>query len=564
MALATHPTSERAPPAGTRYLSSAIAGVPGAGASASLLVVDSLLAVAFAAGLAGALSAIAAGTLAHLGWWLVLAVASATLRGVGAAVSARVGASVAGAAKLGIRRRIISAALNQSAGVRPAGDTSGALLSLAVDEVEAIDGYVARFLPARRAATVAPIIVLGAAAWASPVAAAVLALTFVPFIVLMALAGMASAAESHRQFTALARLSSLFVDRLRALPVVLAFAAEGRETRRLADASLDVARRTARVLRVAFLSSAVLEFFSALCVALVAVYAGFNLLGLLPMHVPEKLDLGRAFFVLALAPEFYLPMRRLAAAYHDRSAALAAAERLEAFEDVQLLPPATPSIVRSQAQAPAVRFDDVSICYDDEVRPAVSHVSFDLHPGQTLAIVGPSGSGKTSLLRLLLGMAPRSAGQAWIDGKPLDEQRGLASEAAWVGQSPLIVRGTLRSNLLLAAPDASQAALMEAIRQAGLGPAIARRIGGLDAPVDERGSSLSGGERRRLALARALLKPSSIWLLDEPTAHLDDASEIALVATIARARAGRTTLIATHSERLAALADVVIRLEFQR
>lgn len=563
MALATHSTSRGAPLAGIRYLSVVLAGVPGAAASASLLVTDALLAVAFAGGLAGALSAIASGASVHVLPWLALTVAAALARGLGSAICARLGAGAASAAKLRVRRRIVSAALDSPTAVLPGRDTSGALLSLAVDEIEALDSYVARFLPVRRAAVAGPFVVLGAVAWASPVSAALLALTFVPFVLLMALAGMASAAESHRQFAALARLSGLFVDRLRALPVVLAFGAQRRETQRLAEASLDVARRTARVLRVAFLSSAVLEFFSALCVALVAVYAGFNLLGLLPMRVPEKLDLGHAFFVLALAPEFYLPMRRLAAAYHDHSAAMAAAERLEAFEGARRTSSETPAVVRAHAQAPAVRFNDVSIRYQDEGRPAVSHVSFDLRPGQTLAIVGPSGSGKTSLLRLIVGMAPRCAGEAWIDGAPIDAQRGVASEAAWVGQSPLIVRGTLRSNLLLAAPDASPDALMEAIRKAGLGPTIARRLGGLDAPLDERGSCLSGGERRRIALARALLKPSSIWLLDEPTAHLDDASEIALVATIAHARAGRTTLIATHSERLAALANVVIRLEPQ-
>jgi ATP-binding cassette, subfamily C, bacterial CydD len=544
-------------------LGAAAKRVPGWRASASLLVADGLFAIGFAAGLAGALSRIAAGTPASAIAWLALALACAALRGLGGLLAARVGARAAGVVKLGIRRRVVAAALGRSGGVQASDYLGGTLLSLAVDEVEAVDGYVARFLPARRAATVTPLVVLAVVAVASPVCAFLLALTFVPFVVLMALAGMASAAQSQRQFAALARLSGLFVDRLRALPVVLAFRAEDRETRRLADASLEVAERTVQVLRVAFLSSAVLEFFSALCVALVAVYAGFNLLGLLPFHVPEKLALGRAFFVLALAPEFYAPMRRLAAAYHDRSAAQAAAERLHAFEQAgsAVLPVAViaPSVARS-LHAPAVRFEDVCVRYAEDASDVVSHLSLALRGGQTLAIVGPSGSGKTTLLRLLLGMAPLCSGRVWIASTPLDPSRGIAAQAAWIGQAPLIVQGSLRSNLLLAAPDASPQALLDAIERVGLGPTIARRLGGLDAPIDERGSGLSGGERRRIALARALLKPSSVWLLDEPTTHLDDASELALIATIARVRAGRTLLIATHSERLAALADVVIRL----
>jgi ATP-binding cassette subfamily C protein CydD len=560
MASTTQASKDSRTSFGMAYLAAAAKRVPGLRASASLLIADGLFAIGFAAGLAGALSRIAAGAPASAIAWLALALACAALRGAGGLLAARVGARCAGLVKLGLRRRVVAAALGRSGGVRASDDVGGTLLSLAVDEVEAVDGYVARFLPARRAATVTPLVVLAVVAVASPICAA---LTFVPFVVLMALAGMASAAQSQRQFAALARLSGLFVDRLRALPVVLAFRAEGRETRRLADASLEVAERTVQVLRAAFLSSAVLEFFSALCVALVAVYAGFNLLGLLPFHVPEKLDLGRAFFVLALAPEFYAPMRRLAAAYHDRSAAQAAAERLHAFEqpDGAASPVAVVALSGSRSlHAPTVRFENVTVRYAEDASDVVSHLSFSLRAGQTLAILGPSGSGKTTLLRLLLGMAPLSSGRVWIDSAPLDEHRGIAARAAWIGQAPLMTQGSLRSNLLLAAPDASPQELLDAIERVGLGPTIARRPGGLDARIDERGSGLSGGERRRIALARALLKPSSVWLLDEPTTHLDDASELALIATIARVRAGRTLLIATHSERLAALADVVIRL----
>ena len=547
------------PDPATRYLARATAGVRGVRISGLLLVADAVVAVGFAGGLAGALAAV----VAHrpLAGWLALAVLCAVSRGVCALLAARVGARSAGAVRAGVRRRVVAAALGRRAGAHDPGEDGG-LLSLAVDEVEAIDGYVARFLPARRAAVAAPLLVLAAAAIASPIAALVLALTFVPFVALMAFAGMASAAQSQQQFVALARLSGLFVDRLRALPVVLAFRAETRETRRLADAASEVAQRTVAVLRVAFLSSAVLEFFSALCVALVAAYAGFNLLGLLPFHVPEKLDLGRAFFVLALAPEFYAPMRRLAAAYHDRSAAQAAAARLDAFEADAPEPAVIPHDV--SGGAPSIRFESVAIRFDDEARDVVAGLSFDLQPGQTLALLGPSGSGKTSVLRLLLGMAPLSAGRVLIDGVPLDDSRGVAERAAWVGQTTLIVPGSLRQNLLLAAPDATPERLANAIADAGLGAVVARRRGGVDAPLDERGAFLSGGERRRLALARALLKPTSIWLLDEPTAHLDAAAEAALIATIARARHGRTTLVATHSERVAALADVVIRLGEQR
>ncbi|WP_093398131.1 thiol reductant ABC exporter subunit CydD [Sphingomonas sp. OK281] len=576
------------------YLKVVVADGGGVRLSTSLLLLDTVAAIGFAAGLAGGVVAVPNGVAAMLPWALLAGV-SAIGRGVCAMLAARVGASGAYRAKTRLRRRIVAAALHRAPG---SDATTGTLMSAAVDEVDAIDGYVARFLPARMAASIAPLIVLAATAVASPIAAAILVATFFPFLAAMILAGGAAADASRRQFVALARLSGLFADRIGALPIVLAFRAEGREAAALGDAAEDLARRTIRVLRVAFLSSGALEFFAALSVALVAVYAGFNLLGLLPFPVPETLDLGRAFFVLALAPEFYAPMRRLAAAYHDRQAAETAAERLAVVEQAEVSPPSC--IPVWSVVAPTIRFDSVSIRYDGQDNAAVSGVSFEAHPGMIVALVGPSGSGKSSLLHLLLGLAPLSEGRVTIGTSLLPGREGpgvgrfphtqpavpqadlptpnpslpgrgeqqnlslctigsIAPIAAWMGQSPLILPGTIGSNIALAYTSASAGRIAEVARTAGLSPMLLAR-GGLDAVIDARGSGLSGGERRRIALARALLKPAPVLLLDEPTAHLDAASEAHLIDAIARACVGRTTIIATHSARLAEIADIVIDL----
>jgi ATP-binding cassette subfamily C protein CydD len=577
------------------YLKEVVADGGGVRLSTSLLLLDTVAAIGFAAGLAGGVVAVPQGIEAMLPW-VMLAGVSAIGRGASAMLAAHVGASGAYRAKTRLRRRIVDAVLHRAPGSEA---TTGTLMSAAVDEVDAIDGYVARFLPARMAASAAPLIVLAATAIASPIAAAILVATFFPFLAAMILAGGAAADASRRQFVALARLSGLFADRIGALPIVLAFRAEGREAAALGDASEDLARRTMRVLRVAFLSSGALEFFAALSVALVAVYAGFNLLGLLPFPVPEKLDLGRAFFVLALAPEFYAPMRRLAAAYHDRQAAETAAERLADVEQAKAVPP--PVVPVWSRAAPTIRFESVSVRYDGQDHVAVSDVSFEAQPGMIVALVGPSGSGKSSVLHLLLGLAPLSEGRVTIGtSSPLPEREGsgvgrlphyrtvvtkaglptpnpslsgraeeavlrlaqigsIAPIAAWMGQSPLILPGTIGSNIALADPTASAERIAEVARNAGLSPMLLAR-GGLGAVIDARGSGLSGGERRRIALARALLKPAPVLLLDEPTAHLDAASEVLLIAAIARACVGRTTIIATHSARLAAIADVVIDL----
>jgi ATP-binding cassette subfamily C protein CydD len=509
-----------------------------------LLMLDTAAAIGFAAAIAGGIAAIAGGT--PLLRWALLAVVAGVGRGMLALAAVRSGADHAATVKRVQRRRVVDCALHRAPG---AASDAGTLAMRIVDAVEALDGHVARFLPARRAATIVPFIVLAATACASRVAAAILAATLLPFVAAMILAGGAAADESRRQFVALGRLSGRFADRVRMLPAILAFRAETRETMAIGAAAEELARRTLRVLRVAFLSSAALEFFAALSVALVAVYCGFTLLGLLPFPAPETLSLGQAFFVLALAPEFYAPMRRLAAAYHDRQAAETAAGTLMPL----------PVPIRSASAAPAAPplvLRDVTIRYPGSDRAAVSGLTCRIAAGEIVALLGPSGSGKTSLLHLLLGLAPLSAGSITAAGRPL---LSLAGQAGWAGQHPLLVAGTIRDNLLLANPHADAAALRRAIVAAGLGPMLARRPAGLDTRLDARGSGLSGGERRRLALARALLKPAPFLLLDEPTAHLDADAEAALIATIAQAARGRTTLIATHSPALAAIATRIIR-----
>ena len=523
------------------------------GAAAGLLTLDAVAAIGFAAALAGGLTASPHG-IAAIGPWLALGLAAALARGGLAWGGARLGAAASAIVRTALRRRAVVACLGLPPGERP---PVGEMMAVAVDAVEEIDFYVARFLPARRAAGVTPVIVLAAAALASPVSALILACTLAPFIALMALAGGAAADESRRQFSALARLSGLFADRVRALPILLAFQAEQAEAERLAIAADRLRQRTMGVLRVAFVSSAGLEFFAALSVALVAVYAGFNLLGLLPFPSPEALDLRRAFFVLALAPEFYLPMRRLAAAYHDKQGAETAADRLMALEatrrpEIPVRPPLT--------SAPRIRFEGVTVRYPGAGRPALDSLDFEVAPGEIVALLGPSGSGKTTALNLLLGLAPLAGGEVWIDDLALSEIGSVAGSVAWVGQAPLIIAGSIAENVALAWRDAAPADVLAAAERVGLCTLLRARPGGLGALVDERGSGISGGERRRIALARALLKPAAILLLDEPTAHLDAAAAAALIGVIREAARGRTTIIATHSAALAAVADRAVRL----
>lgn len=527
----------------------------GAGASAlrrarGLVVLDGIAAAGFAATLAFTIDALATGKGFRV--WLALLCLAMIARGVMAKLALEAGAEAAARVKAAARAEAVTALVTRNPG---GGVSSAAVTTAVVEGVEALDGHVSRFIPARFAAAATPLALIAVAAVASPIAAAILLGALVPFIIAMALAGTAAAAESRAQFLALERLSGMFLDRVRALPVVLAFQAESRITRDLARSAEELANRTIRVLRVAFFSTGALEFFAALSVALVAVYCGFNLLRLLPFPVPEQLDLKRAFFVLALAPEIYLPMRRLAAAYHDRQAAEAATASLIA------LPSASPRTdAPTLTEPPVIRFSRVTIHYPEADAPAVQQLDLEIAAGKIVALLGPSGSGKTSLLNLLLDLAPLTEGAVLVNGQTLAELGSLTGQIAWAGQHPLIMPGSLADNIALAHRSASRAEIESAAERVGLAAALSRRSAGLDTWLDERGSGLSGGERRRLSLARAILKPAPILLLDEPTANLDAAAEAELLGAIAEAARGRTTLIATHAQAVAALADNVVTL----
>lgn len=511
------------------------------GLASGLVIADVIPATGFAAGLALAVGNLPQG-LVHSLPGATLAVASLLLR---AGISH--GATLAGAkAAKAVKGHVRHQALDQALSAR----LSDAEAMTAVHEgIETLDGHVSRFVPARMAAALSPLILIGVAAVVSPFTAGILIFTLLPFVIGMALTGMAAAAESRRQFQALSRLSGLFLDRVRALPMILAFQAEKQQTDLIARASENLAERTIKVLRVAFLSSAILEFFSALAVALVAVYCGFNLLKLLPFPAPEQLSLTRAFFLLALAPEVYAPMRRLSAAYHERQAAEAAVPTLSRLTEQKASLPQRPAPSR---HAPAIQFSNVAIAYEAD-QPVIQNFDLAIEPGQTIALMGASGSGKSSLLHLFLGLAPLTSGEVSINGHRLSHGLDMTGWVAWAGQQPVVIPGTLEDNIALAEQGAPSWKIMRAAANAGLSGSLWRQI-------DERGGGLSGGERRRLGLARALLKSAPILLLDEPTANLDAAAEAALLPVIKAATHGRTTLIATHSEAVAAMADKVIYL----
>lgn len=440
---------------------------------------------------------------------------------------------------------------------RPGGALNAALL----EQVEAVDGYFARYRPQQWLATLTPLLIAATIAPSSWAAAAILLLTAPLIPLFMILVGWGARQRQSEQFQILQRMGGHFLDLIRGLPTLRLLDAHRRMGDEVAGVADEYRQRTMRVLRLAFLSGAVLEFFASLAIALSAVYFGMSLLGYLDFGLygePPTLEL--AMFALLLAPEFYQPLRDLGTHYHARAEAQAAASDLLAILD-ESGGQATGGRRRIGPAAPALTLAEVSFAHRPEA-PLLRACSLHVDAGEAVAIRGASGGGKTTLLRLLLGQLSTGAGRILVDGLALDslDLAAWRARVAWMNQHPRLIAGSLGDNLRIARLNAVDNELVAALDFAGLTPWFAALPEGLATHLGEGGRQLSGGQLRRLALARVYLRRADVLLLDEPTASLDPATEAWVVARLAELRRGRTLILLTHRQAPLGIVDRVVEL----
>ncbi len=430
-----------------------------------------------------------------------------------------------------------------------AGFHSGALSSTLLEQVEGLHDFFALYLPQLALAVMIPAAI---AAFVFPVswAAGGLLLATAPLIPLfMVLVGMGAENISQRHFQALGRMSAHFLDVLQGLATLKIFGRSRDEEKNVARVSDAYRRRTMSVLRVAFLSSAVLEFFSSMAIALVAVYLGMTYLGYFDFgSYGKSLSLAGGFFILLLAPEFYLPLRELGAHYHARAAAMGAAEEIMRILQAPLPGAGGDPVVLDQPDVIHIQGLDLHLAYGKGRRPALQGVDFELAAGQRVVVVGASGSGKTTLLNLVLGFLQPDRGQLLINNTPLSrlDPGSWRQQIAWVGHNPVLFEGTIRENICLAKPDACDEEVRQAARAARVLDFCARLPRGLDTPVGEQGLGLSRGQAQRVALARAFLKNAPLVLLDEPTAGLDMQNEQLVILALEDLTRDKTVLMLAH------------------
>ncbi|WP_246431259.1 thiol reductant ABC exporter subunit CydD [Paenochrobactrum gallinarii] len=444
--------------------------------------------------------------------------------------------------------------------------SSGETASILAEQAEMMVPYLSRFVPIRQKVMVVPFILLCFVFYYSWTSALILLIAAPLIPLFMALIGMRAQKASEEQLVEMGSMNGFLLDRLRGLATIRSFDAVDQTALRLRENAETLRKKTMVVLRIAFLSSAVLELFSALGVAMVAVYIGFHLLGPLNFGAwGDKLVLSEALFVLLLAPAFFEPLRELSNAWHDRASGEAAIDALENLHVHQapIVGAGHQRNTPSDGQDTSITLNAVSYSYQAE-RKVLQDFNLAIQAGEKVAILAPSGMGKSTILALIAGLIKPQSGTVEIGGQVLTDENAaqLRGQMVWVGQKPHIFAGSVRSNISLQREHVDQSHMDAALQVMALSDVSNVMNNHM---LGEGGIGLSGGEAVRLALARAAVDPAAtIILADEPTAHLDRETADQITTSLLALAKGKTMLVATHDETLARHMDYVIRLDSER
>ncbi|MDD4600628.1 ATP-binding/permease protein CydD [bioreactor metagenome] len=464
--------------------------------------------------------------------------------------------SLAVTIKAAIRKKLVEqvfAAGPVRMGAVPAGDLTNTI----VQGIENLEAYFSRYIPQLAAAVLIPVFILCIAVPLDMTSAAIMMVTAPLIPVFMALIGQMAERRNKQQWDKLSRLSAHFLDVLRGLSTLKMFGRSKEQAAVIARMSADFRETTLGVLKIAFLSSLVLELFTTISIALIAVSVGLRLLY-------GQMDFNNAFFLLLLAPEFYLPLRQLGSHFHAGMAGTAAAESIFPLLTLATSEKADNEYEKIDCQdGIGARFNNVCYTYQGGGRAALDGLSFEIKTGTKVALVGPSGAGKSTVINLLLGFVQADSGAITVNGVALDRlnREEWLANIAYVPQFPHLFYGTIADNIRLGKQTADMTEIIAAAQAAGAHDFIDTLPDGYQTIVGEGGHGLSGGQRQRLAIARAFLRDAPFLILDEATASLDPYSEEIVQQAIERLMAGRTVLVAAHRLTTVTHADRIIVLD---
>ncbi|MFZ0324496.1 MAG: thiol reductant ABC exporter subunit CydD [Actinomycetes bacterium] len=444
------------------------------------------------------------------------------------------------------------------------GQRSGEITVLATRGLDGLDGYFSRYLPQLVLACIVPVAIVLVVLGQDWLSALIIVVTLPLIPVFMVLIGWTTQRQQNKQWRTLELLSGHFLDVVAGLPTLKVFGRAKAQAQSIRAVSDEYRRTTMTVLRISFVSSLVLELLASISVALVAVEIGVRL-------VEGTLTFFVGLYVLVLAPEAYLPLRLVGQHFHASQEGLTAAGRV--FEVLETVPGAQGDRLAPDLRRTTVRFSEVAVRYPDRDEPAVDEATFEVAPGEVVALVGPSGCGKSTLVDVVLQFVGATSGTVWLDGgtssvtlddgtssvvdlRDVDPQSWRA-QVAWLPQRPVFVAGSVADNVRVVSPCATDDEVLEALRSAGAG-FVDDLDSGIDTVLGDAGSGLSAGQRQRIALARVFVRQAPFVVLDEPTAGLDGETEQTVIDAVRRLAQGRTVLLVAHRPALVELADRVV------
>lgn len=465
----------------------------------------------------------------------------------------RSGVNLAAEVKMDLRKKLIASFASNPLQASIQGQ-SGQKVSLLLDAVDELDGYFSKYIPQMVQSYIIPLLLLVVIFSQHWVTGLIILIT-APFIpVFMALVGIKTKEKADQQMEKLGQFSGTFLDVLQGLTTLKLFNQADRQKQTIQKSSLDFRDATMEVLKSAFLSSLMLEYISMLSMGIIALEIGLQLV------VFDSLTFFTAFFVMILVPDFFNMLKDFGSAFHTGKGSTAAANRLSAHLEKEA-PAVEWGAGTLSNDPPHLLLQDLTFQYGESFK--LGSINAEIAPYSQLAIIGKSGSGKTTLLHAIAGLLPLSSGAVLVNGVPREQidERSWFDQLSYISQNPYLFAGTIKENIAIGASrETADDEIWEAASKAGIGEMVGSLKHGLETRVGEAGRGLSGGEKQRIALARAFLKQPSIILFDEPTTGLDLQTEKILQQSIAELGKQATVITVAHRLHTIRQSDTILLL----